>query len=215
MENSFFRDCNIETILNGIDQSIFFPEENKELLKKYNISNEKVILGVASIWSDRKGLKYFIDLSKSITSGYKIVLIGLSKEQISDLPPNIIGLEKTFSVEELRRWYTVANVFVNPTMEEVFGLVNIEAQACGTPVITFATGGSVECVSKETGIVVEKGNTNKLKEAIEFICTRPKSDYSEKCIRWARKFEQRSNFLKYIELYKKIYGTYMSNESKN
>lgn len=215
VENSFFRDCNIETILNGIDQSIFFPEENKELLKKYNISNEKVILGVASIWSDRKGLKYFIDLSKSITSGYKIVLIGLSKEQISDLPPNIIGLEKTFSVEELRRWYTVANVFVNPTMEEVFGLVNIEAQACGTPVITFATGGSVECVSKETGIVVEKGNTNKLKEAIEFICTRPKSDYSEKCIRWARKFEQRSNFLKYIELYKKIYGTYMSNESKN
>lgn len=215
VEQSFLKNCNIETILNGIDQSIFFPEENKNLLYKYNLLNKKVILGVASIWSNRKGLKYFIDLSEDISSDYKIVLIGLNKEQIEDLPSNIIGLEKTFSVSELRNWYTLADVFVNPTMEEVFGLVNIEAQACGTPVVTFKTGGAVECISEETGIVVERGNVNELKAAIELICSKPKNYYSDKCIRWAKKFDQHSNFLKYIELYKKVYDAYTNNKLRN
>ena len=117
-------------------------------------------MGVASIWDRRKGLDDFISLSNKLSGTYQIILIGLTKKQIAQLPKNIIGIERTESIEELAEYYSLAKVFVNPTYQDNFPTTNIEALACGTPVVTYNTGGSPEAIDKETGIVVEKGNVD-------------------------------------------------------
>lgn len=163
-------------------------------------------MGVAAVWSNRKGLSTFIELERKLPKGYKIVLIGLNDRQIKELPKGILGLPKTFSVDELRNWYSCAEVFVNPTMEEVLGLVNIEAQACGTPVITYDTGGSVECVSNDTGFIVEQNNVHQLICKIETICEVSKSNYKLACITQSKNFDKDKKYMEYVELYEKIFN---------
>lgn len=207
-KSSFFNNVCIKTIYDGIDLDKFYPEKNQDLINKYDLNNKKILLGVASIWSERKGLKYFLELSKIISSDKIIVLIGLSDEQLQLLPPNIIGIKKTFDVRELRNWYSNAAVFVNPTMEEGLGLVNLEAQACGTPVITFKTGGSVECINEKTGKIVEQADVLGLKRAIEDILSNDKQHYENECIEQASKFDKKLKYQEYIELYREIYDKY-------
>ena len=101
---------------------------------------------MASVWDKKKGLDTFFELSKQLDNEYQIVLIGLNKKQIKKLPSNIIGITRTENVEELVKWYSAAEVFFNPTLEDNYPTVNLEAISCGTPVVTFETGGSPESV---------------------------------------------------------------------
>lgn len=143
IKDSFFKEYPIEVINNGVDTSIFKHTESN-IKERYGIKNKKVILGVASVWDKKKGLDTFIELSKQLDNEYQIVLIGLNKKQIKKLPSNIIGIIRTEKVEELVKWYSAAEVFFNPTLEDNYPTVNLEAIACGTPVVTFNTGGSPE-----------------------------------------------------------------------
>ena len=143
IKDSFFKEYPIEVINNGVDTSIFKHTESN-IKERYGIKNKKVILGVASVWDKKKGLDTFIELSKQLDNEYQIVLIGLNKKQIKKLPSNIIGITRTEKVEELVKWYSVAEVFFNPTLEDNYPTVNLEAIACETPVVTFNTGGSPE-----------------------------------------------------------------------
>ena len=127
-------------------------------------------------------------------------MVGLSKKQKESLPKNIIGITKTNNVKELAEIYTAADVFVNPTLEEVMGLTNVEALACGTPVITFDTGGSVECIDKNTGYVVEKGNLDHLIQAIESLKRDVDRAKSSKA-RARNLFNKNDRFEEYIQLY--------------
>lgn len=154
---SFLKEYPVEVIYNGIDCDIYHPKKT-DFEKKYNLSEKYVILGVASEWTERKGLKDFIELSRMLDDKYKIVLVGLEKEQIKKLPNRMIGIERTSSIEELVGIYSRANIFFNPTYEDNFPTTNIEAIACQTPVITYNTGGSPEAIDSKTGYVVEKGN---------------------------------------------------------
>ncbi|MCM1218382.1 MAG: glycosyltransferase [Lachnospiraceae bacterium] len=203
---SYLQRFPILTIYDGIDLNQFFPEPNHLLLKKYNLVGKKIILGVASAWSERKGLKYFVELRKQLHRDFAMVLIGLSEEQQKKLPDNIIGLRTTFDIQELRNWYSDADVFVNPTLEEGLGLVNIEAQACGTPVVTFATGGAIETISVDSGKVVGKGDVDALKSSILEVISSGKDYYMEACINQARNFKKEDKYHEYIELYKEIYA---------
>lgn len=205
VKKSFFKEKRVVTIHNGINLSDFYPDNSMMLKEKYGIT-DKIILGVAAVWSNRKGLSTFIELERKLPKGYKIVLIGLNDRQIKELPKGILGLPKTFSVDELRNWYSCAEVFVNPTMEEVLGLVNIEAQACGTPVITYDTGGSVECVSNDTGFIVEQNNVHQLICKIETICKVSKSNYKLACITQSKNFDKDKKYMEYVELYEKIFN---------
>ena len=105
-----------------------------------------MILGVASTWDKRKGLDDFVKLRTMIDRGYAIVLVGLSEKQIKSLPEGIVGIRRTESVNQLAELYSLADVFVNPTYVDNFPTTNIEALACGTPVVTYNTGGSPEAV---------------------------------------------------------------------
>lgn len=136
----------IQVINNGIDLNVF-RETKSEIKKKYGIRDKRVILGVASQWSQRKGLRDFVRLSRMLDKRYQIVLIGLSKKQLKQLPTAIIGIERTSSGEELAMWYTAADVFVNPTYEDTYSMVNVEALSCNTPVVTYRTGGAAEMLS--------------------------------------------------------------------
>ena len=155
VKESFLMQKHILTINNGTDLNVFKPINNN-LKSKLGLKNEKINIGVASVWTQAKGLHDFIKLNELLSEEYKIILVGLNKKQKESLPANIIGIERTESVHELAELYSMADVFVNPTYSDNFPTTNIEALACGTPVITYKTGGSPEAVDEKTGVVVER-----------------------------------------------------------
>lgn len=202
VKQSYLKEYPVEVINNGIDLDVFKPTQSN-FRKRYNLENKFIILGVASTWDRRKGFKYFIGLSEKIKKDEAIVLVGLSERQKKNLPKNIIGITRTNNVNELAEIYSAADVFVNPTLEEVMGLTNVEALACGTPVITFDTGGSVECIDEKTG-VVGKGNVDDLLVSTGKVKAKTKKLFVEDCILRAKQLYQKEDrFMEYINLYYK------------
>lgn len=206
VKQSFLNNYSIQVIQNGIDLEIFKPYSNLDDIKhKYNLSNQFVILGVASAWEPRKGLNEFIKLNHLLKNNEQIILVGLSKKQKKQLPSSIIGIERTENVHQLAELYSLADVFVNPTFEDTFPTTNLEALACGTPVITYKTGGSVEAVNEETGLIVEKGNIEKLWQGVRHIQDKERGYYVSKCRDRAIKYYNKLNrFSDYIELYNNL-----------
>lgn len=206
IRNSFLKDKRIEVIHNGIDVTTFKPGEYDNLITSYNLADKRAVLGVASPWSTRKGFSDFMRLYEVLDSArYQIVLIGLNKEQIQQLPNGIIGLERTNSVEELAQWYSVADVFVNPTYEDTYPTTNLEAISCGTPVVTYRTGGSPESVTPETGRVVEQGDIEGIAKAVEELCAEDRAEMRKRCRDYAVKnFNKEDNYTAYLKLYENI-----------
>lgn len=203
VKSSFLKEYEIKVINNGIDLEIFKPSNSINIRAKYNIEKDKkIILGVAAVWDRRKGLDEFIKLSKIIDEQYQIVLVGLNKKQIKQLPSNIIGIKRTESIEELANLYTSAYAFLNLTLEDNFPTTNLEALACGTPVITYNTGGSVESINKNCGIIVEKEDLKDVFEAIKSLENNTIS--MENCILKSKEYDKNIQYKRYIELYKTI-----------
>lgn len=204
VKQSFLGEYPVRVIHNGIDLAVFKPTPS-DFREKYQIRKEKkILLGVAFDWGIRKGLDVFVELSKRLApEKYQIVLVGTDEQVDRQLPTNIISVHRTQNQTELAEIYTAADVFVNPTREEVLGLVNIEANACGTPVITFNTGGSPECINEKSGMVIPYGDIDAMKESIEYICDN--SSFSEKdCIARAASFDQKKKYREYLDLYETI-----------
>lgn len=200
IKRSFFRDYPVKTIYNGIDLDIFVPTES-DFKKKHNLKGMKTILGVSFGWGYSKGLDVFIELSKKLPKDYRVVLVGTNDAIDAKLPDNIISIHRTNSQKELAEIYSAADVLVNPTREEVLGLVNIEALACGTPVVTFNSGGSPECVDENSGIVVNCNDTDALLKEVVRICE-DKPFTKENCINRSKLFDKNKRLEEYIGLYK-------------
>ena len=201
VKESFLKYYPVKVINNGIDLSIFKPTES-DFRQKQGIGDKYMVLGVADVWGKRKGLDVFVELSKQLDSAkYQIVLVGTNDSVEKQLPGNIISIHRTQNQRELAEIYTAADLFVNPTREEVLGLVNIEALACGTPVVTFNSGGSPECIDETCGSVVECDDLNAMESEIIRIA-KEKPFIIENCIRRAKQFDQNERFKEYIELYK-------------
>lgn len=200
VKQSFLYKYDVKVIHNGIDLTVFYPRKS-DFREKYNIEDKFIVLGVAFDWGPRKGLDVFIELSKRLDERFQIVLVGTNDTVDKQLPSNIISIHRTQNQAELAEIYSVADVFVNPTREEVLGLTNIEALACGTPAITFQTGGSVECVDETCGCVVRKNDIASLQQVIE--CTCIEHPYQkEECIRKAQEFSSECRYKDYEDLYK-------------
>lgn len=202
VRQSFLKNCPIRVIHNGIDTSMFFP---KQLAKnELGLENKFLVLGVASVWSPRKGLADFIELRKLLPDDYGMVLIGLDDRQIKNLPKGIIGVKRTNSVKELASYYSAADIF-NPTWEDNFPTTNLEALACGTPVITYRTGGSVEAVDEYTGFVVEQGDLNASIDKMRYIKNIGKRKYEDACRKRAVScFDKKDRYTEYLELYNEL-----------
>ena len=164
VKQSFMDEYEVRVIPNGVDTNIFKPTESS-LREKYKLADKKVVLGVAAVWDRRKGLEDFVNLSKRLPAKYQIVLVGVTKEQAAFLPDTMVTIEKTDNPKELAAWYTLADVFMNPTLEDNYPTTNLEAIACGTPVITYDTGGSAESAGL-FGISVLKKDIEQLAKAI-------------------------------------------------
>lgn len=193
LKESFLSEYPVNVIHNGIDTSTFRPTKSN-IKERFGISEDiKIVLGVASVWDRRKGLEDFLKLSKLLDEKYKIVLIGLNKKQIEKLPNNILGIERTENIQELVAWYSAADVFVNPTYEDNYPTTNLEAIACGTPVITYNTGGSPES-AELYGKSMQKGDFSQLVSAIERIGIIHPSEVDNDYLNTVKK---------YVELYKR------------
>lgn len=145
VKQSYLKNYPVKVIHNGVDTNIF-QKTPSDIKERYGLHDKKIVLGVAAIWDRRKGLEYMVDLADKLGEAYKVVVIGLSKEQINQLPKNMLGVRRTNSVQELIEWYSAAEVFVNPTLEDNYPTTNLEAIACNTLAVTFDTGGSIESV---------------------------------------------------------------------
>lgn len=169
VKQSFLGDYPIEVCYNTIDKNIFKPTSS-DFRERYGLQDKKIVLGVASTWDERKGLQDFYKLAKMLDDRYVIVLVGLSAQQMKDLPGNIKGFRRTNSVEELVGIYSTADVFVNPSREEAFGMTTVEAMNCGTPVIVNKQTACEEVVENTAnGIAIKAGVENLYKAIIE-IC---------------------------------------------
>ncbi len=203
VEQSFFKDSNHLCIYNGIDLELFKPINNSDVIKnKYNINKKFVILGVATTWDRRKGLKDFIELSKYIKNEEIIVLVGLSKEQRRILPSNVLGLPRTENRIELAHLFAASDVFLNLSTEETFGLTTAEALASGTPAIVYNKTASPELVNSKTGFVVEKNDYLSIIKAIDEIKKNKKEFYKSNCrLRAFKLFNSKDIYNSYFELY--------------
>lgn len=202
---SFLKNYPSITIHNGIDINLFKPSLNIDTIKsKFNIYEGKILLGVASVWEKRKGLEEFLKLRDLLPQNYNIILIGLTNDQIKSLPNGIIGINRTDNIQDLVDLYSAADLFLNPTLEDNFPTTNLEALACGTPVITYNTGGSPEAIDEKTGIVIDYGDINKFASSIiDTIEVNPLSsiDCRERAINL---FDKDKTYQSYLRLYEKL-----------
>jgi putative colanic acid biosynthesis glycosyltransferase len=207
VKDSFLKNYPSKVIQNGIDLNTFYPKKSRVIIDNlFGVKDKFVILGVVSTWSNMKGLGEFIKLNELLDSRtYAMVLVGLSKSQITKLPISIIGIERTENIDRLADLYSGADVFLNPTFEDTFPTTNLESIACGTPVITYKTGGSPESINKDTGIVVDKGDILGLISAIEQVKKNGRDFYTDQCLNYAiNNFDKKIQFNDYFELYNKI-----------
>lgn len=168
VEKSFLKDTKSVVVSNGIDLDIFSPREGSRVQKKYHLpSGKKVLLGVAGIWEERKGLNTFLELAKKLSGDWVIVLVGLNKAQKQKMPSNVIGIERTEDPTQLAELYSLAAVFVNPSREESFSLVTIEAMACGTPVIALDDTAVRELITEDNGILLHDPEPGDYLRALE------------------------------------------------
>jgi glycosyltransferase involved in cell wall biosynthesis len=204
LKESFLSDYEITVINNGIDLDNFKMKNSEGVNQKFNLT-KRYILGVANVWTRKKGLNDFLKLRALLDSEIKIALVGLTKNQIRSLPDGITGITRTENTEELAALYSGAEAFVNPTYVDNFPSVNIEALACGTPVITYKTGGSPEAIDNNTGIIVEKGDIMGLNDSASAILSTKDKYTPEQCrIRAERFFSSEERCRDYLKLYEEV-----------
>lgn len=202
VEKSFLKKIPCRTIYNGIDLNVFRPMGGS-FRKKYSLENKIIILGVASTWDVRKGLNDFIHLSRMLDENYQIVVVGVNESEKRQLTPQMTGISRTDSVQELVEIYSTADIFFNASVEETFGLPTVEAMACGTPVIVYNATALPEVVNQECGYIVEPHD---LKAIVKILKDRRyKTITSDSCIKQAEKYEKHKQFKHYIELYESLY----------
>lgn len=199
VKESFLGDYPVGVIPNGIDLDVFRPTVGK-LRQSLGLENRIVLLGVANVWGTRKGLDWFIRLAGLLDERYKIVLVGIDDK--TDLPDNIIKISRTQNIRQLAELYTMADLYINPSMEETMGMTTVEALACGTPVLAFRATAVPEAIDASCGFVVEKGDGETFERVITsgaFLKLDPQA-----CIRKAAGYDRKKIYPIYTELYRKI-----------
>jgi Glycosyltransferase len=200
VRQSFLKDYPIKVINNGINTQVYRPQTTCNRYYQ-GFEGKHIILGVANSWTARKGYYDFIKLDGMIDHNmYQIVLVGLNSRQLKLIPNSIKGIARTENEQELIELYSGATVFVNPTYQDNYPTTNLEAQACGTPCITYRTGGSPESISDGIGCICEQGNTKQLLESIIKTCRQ--SYDSVELQNYAKEhFDKCRKYEKYIECY--------------
>lgn len=201
VNDSFLSNYPVSVINNGVDLNLFKPCVG-QFRYNHQLKNLFLLVAVASEWNSRKGLDYLIELTNHLNDNQILIVVGLNKSQMSKFPSNVICISRVDNVSDLVDIYSSADVFVNPTLEDSFPTVNIESLACGTPVVTFDSGGSGEMVGENCGHVVVRGDFDSLLSGISDVYRKSKRYFSASCRLHAEKyFDKNKQFEKYIHLY--------------
>lgn len=203
VKESFLNNKEVVVINNGINLSVFKPCQTS-FRDKYGLNNRFIILGVCMDWGYKKGLDIFIELSKRLPMNeFAVFLVGIGDESMKEIAPNIYCVGRTSNQEELAKYYSMANVFLNPTREENFPTVNIEALACGIPVITFDTGGCSEIVDETCGVVLKEKDIEHVISSIYYLKNKKQID-SVSCLKKAKLFDEKLCYEKYLKLFERL-----------
>jgi glycosyltransferase involved in cell wall biosynthesis len=197
VKQSYLKEYPVQVIPNGIDLNVFRPTGEK------NGDGKFTLLGVAYEWDARKGLDVFIELARRLPERFRIIMVGTDDAVDAKLPPNITSIHRTQNQQELAALYAQADLLVNPTREDNYPTVNMEALACGTPVLTFRTGGSPESVNEDCGMVIPCDDVDAMEAAILRLERHPLNP--EDCVCQAQDFDKMKRFAQYCSLYEKIY----------
>lgn len=202
VSSSFLANSHINHIYNGIDTDVFRFIGTNSVRKRYSIEAQYIIVAVASVWDENKGLHDILSLCTILPTGYAIIVVGLNNRQTKDLPGNVVAIPRTNSQEELAEIYSCADVVLSTSHQETFGLTIAEGMACGVPAIVYNTTALPELITPDTGIVVEQGDIKGIAQAIETICAKGKGHFTQACRRRAvENFDKIRCFEKYIALY--------------
>lgn len=205
MSRSFLKDYHFQVIHNGINTEVFDVYDATAVRQQYSLGDKYIFLGVASIWSREKGLADFIKMSELIRQDEVIVLVGIKPEYMKLLPKNVVAIARTENIRQLAELYSAADVFINPTWQDNYPTVNLEAIACGTPVVTYRTGGSIEAITDTTGFIVEQGDVAGLVDAARCIIRRGKEAYRNVCRQYAvANFRKEDRYADYLNLYRQL-----------
>lgn len=209
VEESFFKGAEITRIYNGVDTDIFYPKtanDVKKAAEKYEIDlGKKTILGVSSVWKVDKGLQVFLKLAQTIPTEYQVVLVGVSHSQKQTLSKSVIAIERTENTQELATLYTLADVLINASKEETFGMVPAEAMACGTPVVVSSSTACPEIVDQSVGLVVSMDSIEELMNAVDVVCNNGKAKYSANCVARVRdNYSVEEMNIQYYDLYRHV-----------
>ena len=215
VRQSFMGKYPVEVIHNGIDTVVFdhnrliadLDIESNKCADETAWSDKKILLSVASIWDERKGLKDLVALSDKLSDDYVMVIVGLSKHQISRLPKGVIGITRTENIDELVSLYSRAHIFINPSLEESFSLVTVEALSCGCPCIVLDTSAVAELVNDDNGVVLHSHKPEDYLDAIKSIENR---GYSRESVR-ATALKYDNKYM--LEGYMRLYGEVLRDES--
>ena len=202
VKQSFLKECHVMTIHNGINLNDFKYTESS-FREKYHLEDSFIVLAVASVWNTTKGIEDLKELANSLPENIKIVVVGGTLSSNTTSIENAVCISRTNTVKELCEIYSASDAFINLTKQDTFPTVNIEALACGLPVITYKTGGSPEILTDKTGIVVEKNNIKKMKEVLIELA-KNNSFKKEDCIEVASHYSLDNMYEAYLKLYEEI-----------
>ena len=208
---SILRNAQIRCIYNWVDTDVFKPQcDADEVKRRYNVPlSHKLVLGVSQAWSQQKGLEEFLMLADNMRGYATVILVG----QDHGVPQreNLRCIGFTSDVQELVALYSAADVFVNPSRADTFGLVTAEAMACGTPIVAYHNFGAVELVAPQCGILVPDGHMEELLNRVKEILHADKSVYSVSCRNWVcENFDKEKQIQKYVEFYRCLCEEYQS-----
>lgn len=204
ISQSYLKEAKRRVIMNGIDLNIFKPVNEIPIFSK-KIKNKFVILSVSNGWSFSKGYGDILWLRKNLSDEYVFIMVGVNSKQKKSLPNGIIGVCRTENISQLVELYSVADVFLNPTYQDTLPTVNIEALACGTPVVGYNTGGSADIIDENVGMLIERGNKEALLSAIRLLKSIGKIHYYKNCLEKSiSMFDHKICYKNYLNLYNEL-----------
>ena len=206
---SFMQDMDIRTIYNGLDTEVFRPSGTPPTSVT---DGHPLVLGVCNAWYDWKGLDDMAALREILPDDYEVMVVGVNEDQMHRLPEGITCIRRTDSVSQLAEIYSQADVFVNPSKVESFGMTTAEALSCGTPSIVYDTSACPEVVDNLTGRVVPLGDVNALAKAVMEICSLPGREAMRQACRERaiRLFNRQDRYKEYLQLYNEVLQNHQS-----
>ena len=167
VKESFLGEYPVEVVYNTVNKAVFKPTPS-DFRRKYDLEGKILLLGVANVWERRKGLADFVELSGMLDDRFRIVLVGITDEQARQLPDRILCLPRTDSVRQLAEIYTAADLYLNPSVEETFGMTVLEAACCGTDSVVYRDTACEEVAALFGGIAVPRGAENLYQAIIQY-----------------------------------------------